>query len=68
MAITSLYDLKIKNKGTLFSQTLKVGENKVPLVFHLGVKWRSYGNFSDLLSETLLSGFKNQESSLNSPI
>ena len=34
-----------KNKTTLFSETLKVEENKVPLIFHLEAIWRSYSQF-----------------------
>ena len=34
-----------KNKGTLFSPTFKIEENKVPLFFGLEIKWRGYGHF-----------------------
>ena len=34
-----------KNKDTLFSQTFKIEENKVPLIFGLEVKWMDYGHF-----------------------
>ena len=34
-----------KNKGTLFSQTLKVEENKVPLVFSILALGLRYSHF-----------------------
>ena len=34
-----------KTKGTLFYETLKVELKKVPLVFHLEVKLKSFGHF-----------------------
>ena len=37
-----------KNKGTLFSPTLKVEENKVPLFFWLEAWQPRYGHFVDL--------------------
>ena len=36
---------KLKNEGTLFCQTLKVGENKVPLFFHFEAHLRRYRIF-----------------------
>ena len=35
----------LKNKGTLFSSTLKVKEKKVPLFFRLGASGLRYGHF-----------------------
>ena len=37
-----------KNKGTLFSSTLKVGENKVVLLFSFLASKRRYGIFEFL--------------------
>ena len=34
-----------KSKGTLFSSKLKVGENKVPLLFRFGAPGPRYGRF-----------------------
>ena len=34
-----------KNKVTLYHETLKVDDNKVPLFFHLEAIWRSYSQF-----------------------
>ena len=34
-----------KNKGTLLSRTLKVGENKVPSEFRFVAYWLRYGRF-----------------------
>ena len=51
---------KLKNKGTLFSPTLKVGKTKCPQFFILGVKKGSYGNFLVFQSYTLLSGFSTE--------
>ena len=39
------FNSKWKNKTTFFSQTLKVGENKVVLFFHFGLKWARYSRF-----------------------
>ena len=39
------FSSKWKNKTTLFSSTLKVGEKKVVLFFHFEQKWPSYGHF-----------------------
>ena len=46
-----------KNKGTLFSQTLKVEENKVPLVFTNLASGPRYGHFLDSKSCVLLVTF-----------
>ena len=37
--------MKQKTEATLFSQTLKVGENKEPLVLNPDAYIRSYGQF-----------------------
>ena len=39
------FSSKWKNKTTLLSSTLKVGEKKVVLFFHLELKWATYGHF-----------------------
>ena len=46
-----------KNKGTLFSQTLKVEENKVPLVFTNLASGPRYGHFLDSKSCVFLVTF-----------
>ena len=43
---------KQKTKGTLLSWTLKVEENKVPLVFQFEAVLKSYGRFIDSGVET----------------
>ena len=45
MAITFYLTSKWKTKHTLFYETLKVEEEKVPLGFHLEAKWKSYSYF-----------------------
>ena len=39
------FSFKWKNKTTLYPSTLKVGEKKVVLFFHLELKWARYGYF-----------------------
>ena len=41
-----------KNKDTFFSATLKVEENKVPLLFGLEAPWKRYGHFLILMKAT----------------
>ena len=36
-----------KNKTTFFSQTLKVGENEVPLFLYISAYFPRYGHFMD---------------------
>ena len=40
-----------ENKGTLFSQTLKVRENKLVLFSWFEAKWQRYSNFDCLVSD-----------------
>ena len=48
---------KEKNEGALFSQTLKVKENKVPLVFTNLASGQRYGHFLDSKSCVFLVTF-----------
>ena len=51
-SISLVFGLKLKNKGTLFSLTLK--ENKVLLSFQFEVKSLRYGYFLNLKKDGML--------------
>ena len=51
------FDSKWKNKGTLFSSTLKVEGNKVLLFFHFGLKSPRYEDFLVFLQIIIIDDF-----------
>ena len=57
MPLSRTFWLKMKNKTTLFSSTLKVWWNKVVLFFLFELKQARYGHFLDFYISGLLSPF-----------